>query len=631
MIIFSATIALPNLPVEQFPNFTFGEVQISTMYPGATPNEVERLVTEEIEDSLRGMEDLDYVKSTSQADRSTVNIKFVDDTDYASLYDEVRFRVMGIQNRLPVQNGEPLTPMFSEADVDEWLPVIQVNLISDSSQEPLSKRTLLLMAKELRLRLEQIDKVKKVLLIGDNFQQYQVALDPDKLEEHRITLEQAASAMRFSGQAPPAGTIDTSNGENLIRIDKRYRDSRDILSVVVRQDGDGNYLTIGDLVIDEETGIRDLQGNLINSINGSDTAACKVLKLKSGNAFKIKDDVIHTVEDFMKNYEQYPVKIVYTLDTTNKIKDGLGVLSESLVISIIFVTYLLFLFLAKRSTQLTIIGSLLALAATIVAGVTDSTLLQAIAIGILGFFVMFTCRAAVLTISGIVFSFLGSLLIFYLTGQSINELTLLGFVLVSGIVVDDAIVVIENIQRHREMGKKLKDAVIDGTSEVFWPVLSATLTTCAAFLPLLLMTGSVGDFFSLVPIAVCVALAISIVECLILLPLHIIDLENLLGQDETPEQHKEETLEDFLHKEGLLGKISRLYHRGLTWTLRHPVISIGCSVALFCLAIFIIIIPVFGFSPILKVKFFPDNTCACPCAYHICHQLLSHSVRSSPF
>ncbi|EDM25850.1 Cation/multidrug efflux pump-like protein [Lentisphaera araneosa HTCC2155] len=608
MIIFSATIALPNMPVEQFPNFTFGEVQISTMYPGATPDEVERLVTEEIEDSLRGMEDLDYIKSTSQADRSNINVKFVDDTDYKALYNELRFRVMGIQNRLPVQNGEPLTPFFSEADVDEWLPVIQVNLISKNDANPLPKRTLVLLAKDLRLRLEQIDKVKKVLLLGDNQEQYTIALDPQKLDANRITLQDVAAKMRLAGQAPPSGSITSSAGESLIRIDQRYRSSSDIYSITIRQDGDGNQVTVGDLVIDEESGIRKLQGNLINSINAADSTACKVLKLRSGNAFKIKSDVKEAVELFKKDYDQYSFEIVYTLDTTKKIKDGLGVLSESLVLSIIFVMYLLFIFLAKRSKKLTTIGTVIALSATVVSYASSSTLVQAIAIGVLACFVMYACRAAVLTISGIIFSFLGSLLIFYLTGQSINELTLLGFVLVSGIVVDDAIVVIENIQRHREMGKKIKIAVIDGTSEVFWPVLSATLTTMAAFLPLLLMTGSVGDFFSLVPIAVCTALAISIIECLILLPLHVIDLENLLGRDSAPETHKEECLDDFLNREGLLGKISRFYHTCLNWCLNHPVISILSSGLLFLIAIFIIIMPAFGFTPLLKLVFFPDNT-----------------------
>ena len=608
MIIFSASIAIPNLPVEQYPNFAFGEVQITTLYPGATPEEIERLVTQHIEDSLRGMENIEYVKSTSQANRSMISLKFTDDTNYDELYDELRFRVMGIQNQLPTQNGDPLTPHFAKVDVDEWLPLIQVNLVSSNPQQALESRTLTLLAKELRLRLEKIDQIKKVLIIGDSASQYSVALDTEKLEKHRITLQEIQQAMRNSGRAPPSGSLNTNLGENLIRIDNRYRSQQDIFDLPVRRDGHGNILYLGELVDPVNTGIEKIQGHIISSVNGLDTAACKVLKLDSGNSFKIKEDVKSVVNEFLKTHAEYPLKAIYTLDSTNKIRDGLGVLSGSLMLSSIFVMSLLFLFLAKRSKRLTIIGMSLGLIATLIVGFYQSTLIQAITIGVLSLFVMLTCRAAILTLSGIIFSFLGSLSLFYISGQSINELTLLGFVLVSGIVVDDAIVVIENIQRHRESGKTLREAVLDGTAEVFWPVFSATLTTMAAFMPLLLMTGSVGDFFALIPIAVTIALAISLIECLILLPLHFIDLETILGKEKNADFHSSDSLNDFLNRPGILGRISRLYHKALSWALKHPALSIGSSGILFVIAIFILIMPFIGFPPVLKLMFFPDNT-----------------------
>ena len=608
LIIFSTWIAVPNLPVEQFPNFDFGEITITTSYPGATADEVERLVTQEIEDSLRGMKNLDFVKSTSRPDMSIVNVKFVDDTDYEALYNELRFRVMGIQNKLPVRNGDPLVPTFIQADTDEWLPVIQVNLVSGDESNPLPRRTLLLLAKELRLRLEQLNGVKKVLLLGDAAEQYTVSLDPDKLENHRLTLNDVIDAMRASGQAPPSGSLTTPGGERLIRIDNRYRNKQDLLDVPVRKDGSGNIVYVEDLVDHNDMGTEYFPGGIINSVNGLDMAGCKVLKLSSGNALSIKNEVKQAVDDFLKANEGFNVKAIYTLDSTNTIKDGLGVLANSLVLSAIFVMTLLFLFLANRGKVLTGLCLLLAVVSTFLAATSDSTTVQASALLCLALFVMATCREAILTASGILFSFLGSLLVFYLTGQSINELSLLGFVLVSGIVVDDAIVVIENIKRHRELGKSLHDSVIDGTSEVFWPVVSATLTTMAAFLPLLLMTGTVGDFFSLVPIAVCVALCISLVECLLLLPLHVIDLERIFGKEKSVHKVKGENLDDYLNQPGIIGFISKVYHKVLSWTLAHPIISIGSTVVMFVLAIFILVMPFIGFKPILKLVFFPDNT-----------------------
>lgn len=605
LIMFSAFLAVPNLPVEQFPNFAFGEVQISTSFPGATADEVERLVTKEVEDSLRGMKNLDYVKSTSRPDMSLVSVKFVDDTDYDSLYNELRFRIMGMQSRLPVQNGDRLAPSFNLADVDEWLPVIQVNLVSADESRPLSKRTLILLAKELRLRLEQVSQVKKVLLLGDSAEQYIVSLDPELLEKHRLTIQEVTAAMRKSGQAPPAGTIDTSNGERLIRIDNRYRSKQDILDVPIRKDGIGSIIYLGDLIDHGTTGVEDFPGGITNTVNGLEMSGCKVLKLRSGNALKIKEDILRKVDTFIEENADYGVKAIYTLDSTNSIKDGLGVLSSSLLLSAVLVMTLLFLFLGNKGRVITMSGVILAIVAAILVATSDSTLVQALALLTISVFVMVACREALLTVSGIIFSFLGSLLVFYLTGQSINELTLLGFVIVSGIVVDDAIVVIENIKRHRELGKAVKEAVVDGTSEVFWPVVSASLTTMAAFLPLLMMTGTVGDFFSLVPIAVSVALFISLIECLFFLPLHVVDLEKLLGTEEVGVgDHKEETLDDYLHHQGLLGYLSRLYHRCLQWTLAHPIVSIGSTVLLFALAMFILAMPFIGFKPVLKLVFF---------------------------
>ena len=598
LIIFSAFFAVPNIPVEQYPNFNLGKALISTSFPGATPEEVERLVTQEIEDSLRGMKDIEFVKSVSMPDQSSITVKFIDDTDYKALYNELRFRVMGIQNLLPTRNGEPLTPTFNEVDVDEFVPIVQVNLTSKNIEKPLDDRTLLLLAKDLRLRLENLSDVKKVVMVGDSPEQYIVSIDPAKLEKHRLTIQEVATAMRSAGQAPPSGSLTTTVGERLIRIDNRFRSKQDLLDVPVKKFGNGNILFVADLVDHEETKIERIPGGIINTINGKSTAACKVLKQPTANVLEAKETVIATVDQFLKDNSTYDVEAVYSLDLTDRLKDSLNVLASSLTLSVIFVMLLLFLFLGKRNKTLTVVGFAMAIAATALVSIFENFWVEIGAIGIFGLFVIATCRTAILTISGIVFSFLGSLLVFYLTGQSVNEMTLLGFVLVSGIVVDDAVVVVENIQRHREMGKNLKRAVVDGTVEVALPVFSATLTTMAAFLPLLMMTGAVGQFFALVPIAVCIALAISLIECLFFLPLHVVDLEKMLGAEEADREEEAHTVADFTNRPGMIGAISRVYDKMLRSALAHPFLSVASMAILFAFAIFIVIMPQLGMKPI---------------------------------
>ena len=607
LIIFSAFLAVPNIPIDRYPNIRFGEVQIITQYPGASPEEVERLVSDVIEESLRGMEHVEFVRSSSITRQSFVQVKFEDDTDYDKLYDELRFRVLSIQNQLPVVDGDPLTPIFNELDVDEWLPVIQLNLVSKNPDVPISSRGLTLLAKDLRVRLLQIEGVKDVPLLGNDPEQFIVALDVNRLEQHRITIQEVVGALRSTGTAPPAGSIDTNQGERLIRADTRFRTRDDVLNVVIRRDGNGNFIRVSDVIDFNKTGISSIEGATITSVNGFDTVGCKVLKHKTGNAIEIKEHVEKILADFLRSNEGIDVEIIKTLDSTIKIQDGLGVLANSLLLSVVFVLLLLFLFMAyvDKSTTATVL--ILAIIAAMIVGIVQEGWVKGIAIGVLTIFVFWSCRAAVLTVSGIVFSFLGSLFIFYLCKQSINEVSLLGFVLVSGIVVDDSILVIENIQRHREEGESLVKAVVDGASEVFWPVVSATLTTMAAFLPMLLMTGSTGDFFALVPLAVSSALGISLIECLIILPLHVVELERVLGRDSTEKVLNGDN-KDPLAQRGIMGKLSRYYDNALRWSLSHPISTISVSFALFLVAVTILIAPRIGLPPILKLVFFPDDT-----------------------
>ena len=553
------------------------------------------------------MEHIEFVRSSSISQQSLVHVKFDDDTDYGKLYNEVRFRVLSVQNKLPTVNGDPLTPNFNELDVDEWLPVIQVNLVAKYNDLPLSKRSLILLAKNLRIRLQQISGVKDVILIGEDPEQFIVALNPGRLEQHRITTKEVVAAMRSTGFAPPAGSMNTQQGERLIRVDTRSRSREDILNIVIRRDGTGNLITIGDIVDHKETGVNPIEGSVITSVNGLDTVACKVLKQKTANAMTIKEQVDQVVAQFLQSNNQANVESIMTLDSSIKIRDGLGVLVNSLSLSIVFVMLLLFLFMAHVNGKITAVGLLIGCIAALVVGMVQEGWIKGIAIGVLTLFVFWNCRAAVLTVSGIVFSFLGSLLVFYLMKQSINEISLLGFVLVSGIIVDDSIVVIENIQRLREEGQPLVTAVVNGTSEVFWPVVSATLTTISAFLPMLLMTGSTGDFFALVPISVTAALCISLVECLIILPLHVIELERALGRDKTQAgingAHTNPST-----AQGLMGKLSHLYDYALRWTMSHPLATVSTSVVLFIIAVIILLAPFIGLPPVLKLVFFPDDT-----------------------
>ncbi len=568
-VLFGAFVAIPNIPIDRYPNIKFGEVQIMTSWPGASAQDVERLITRELEDSLRGMNNIEFVSCRSLVGQSNMRVKFIDDTDYDALYDELRLRILGQQNRLPIAYGKPLQPVMQEIDVDEWLPVIQMNVIPSNNDMPRDKRSLTLLAKEFRTHLENIPGVKEVVLIGDEYQQYQITVDEQALERHRLTITDVATALENSGSSTPGGTVQTSAGQQTVEINTRYEQPEDLYNIVVRRDGDGSFITVHDLIIHEESGIRPLSNSVIVTVNGRDSVGCKVLKESTANSETITQAVHQTTQTFLASHPHDDIDIIPTLDSTQKINDSMSVLSNSLIGGTILIGAVLFFFLSLRS--------------------------------------------AVLTVTGVLFSFLVSLIVFYSIGYSLNEISLLGFVLVIGIIVDDAIIVLENIQRHREAGESLMSAVTNGTAEVFWPIVSATLTSCASFLPLLIMTGAIGDFFSLIPIAVGTALFISLFECLFILPLHIVDAEKMLG----PEKLKDKEVDEsnalaYMQKNGLVGKLHTVYDRLLQWNIHNPFKAFSVSVGLFFVAIGILIwsniAPFYGFKPLLTMKFFPDES-----------------------
>ena len=278
LLLFGLFYAVPKIPVDRYPNIAFGEVSIDTGYPGAAPDEVESQVTQRIEDAIRGMKGIEFVKSSSLAGNSNLQIKFIDDTDYDTLYDRLRIRVLGIQinyqwsmvnhysqsfRKLMWMNGF----LFSRPIL---LPVIRIN-------HSLSERSACSL-KISRTRLETVDGIKEVTLLGDEQLQYRLAINPAALEQERLSFDQVVAAMRQHGFAPPAGTIDTSNGSRLIRIDHRFRDFQELHEVIIATRGDGQFIRIADLLDFSASGLERMPNGVILTVNGEDTVGCKIAK-----------------------------------------------------------------------------------------------------------------------------------------------------------------------------------------------------------------------------------------------------------------------------------------------------------------------------------------------------------------
>jgi HAE1 family hydrophobic/amphiphilic exporter-1 len=543
MLMVGGVFTLFALPAERYPDFGFGKVFIFTTYPGASPEEVESLVTRKLENALELVDDVDWISSTSYNGSSKIRLKFADDTDYDALFNEVRFELMNILNELP-EEVDP--PDLLNIKVQYWLPVATINLVGD-----LSNRTLSLMAEEIKTRILKIPDVQEVEFSGRQNQEFHIYLDPTMLREFGVSFDQVAQALDGANQTIPAGKFTDSSGEFMIKMDERFNDLDQVQSCVVRRDADGSLLRVADLASHIGMAYRDPM--LLTSVNGKPSVGLKIIKSEQGNAINIRKQVSDIVEEFRPTLKAQGVDLVFTQDSTVYIKDGLSTLSMNMLVGIILVSLIIWYFMGIRNAGLVTIG--------------------------------------------IPFAFLTTMLIMYLTGNSLNEITLFCFVLVSGIVVDDAIVVTENIYRQVQKGHPLKTAIIKGTSEVALPVFSATLTTIVAFLPLLIMTGSTGQFFALIPKAVTFAISASLIECLLILPIHYLGFGP-----------RTQSTVKLLESDNAIMHVARRFTKWLLkWTLHYRTITISTVMLLFVLSLAILILSASGTVPLIRIQFFPDD------------------------
>jgi multidrug efflux pump subunit AcrB len=556
-------MALVDIPAERYPSVNFGEVLIQAFYPGASSSDVEALVTTKIEEALEEVDEVEWITATSFRERSIVHLKFVDDTDYERLYDEVRFQVLGIMDELP-EVLDP--PVFINILTEDYLPVVTVNVAGERDN-----RSLTLMAEELKTALERAPGVKEITLNGEYQREFHLYLDPVRMSALGITFDQVATALERANVVMPAGDFAHGSGQFMVKVDERFRSREQVLSTVIRRDGDGAFVTVRRVAADAGVGYRD--PHIISSVNGRSSVALQIKKTNAGNALEIVDFTRRVVDRYRPLLAKEGVDLILTQDSTVHIEGHLSTLGWNLILGVLLVSIIIWYFMGWRNAGLTIVG--------------------------------------------IPFSYLVTMLLVYLSGSSLNEISLFAFVLVTGIVVDDAIVVVENIYRHVQQGDELRDAIVRGTAEVALPVISATTTTVAAFMPMLIMTGPTGEFFAYIPKAVTFAILASLIECLLILPIHYLDFGPRPCPPET-EQSGERSLwrrwlsrcrrSDRLHRDNLVMQVARrLTDRLVGITLRFRFTSVALVLAAFIVAMGIFALSATGKAQLIRIQFFPDD------------------------
>ena len=450
---------------ELFPEFSRKAIQIVTTFQGASPEEVEKLITAPIEEEVADLDDLDELLSVSQEGRSQILLKFQPETDMNRALSDVRAALDNVTD-LPEEAKEP-----EVHEVKSTFPVITVSLAGD-----IDEATLRDMAKDVRDDLRRIRGVAAVRILGTRERQIWVEVDPARLDQYRFSLDDVRAAIAAHNRNVPGGTMKTARGEILVRTLGEAAGAPEVERIILRSVATGTPLTVGDVATVRETFE---EPTTIGRWGGRPAINLVVIKQRTGDAIDIAASVRALVEEVRSQLPETVTIGVYN-DFSVFIRNRLNTLRLSGAIGLTIVLITLWIFVRPR--------------------------------------------IAFLTALGIPFAMLGGIVLMSVYGISLNMISLFSLILVLGLLVDDAVVVTENVYRHVEEGMDPRQAAVQGTTEVAWPVVATVATTVAAFLPLLLIPGTMGVFLAPIPIVVTFALLASLLEALVVLPSHLSDV-----------------------------------------------------------------------------------------------------------
>lgn len=456
------------IPVDLFPDVTFPVVTVNTIYPGASPNEIETLVSKPIEEELSSIGGVKIVRSINRESLSVVVAEFTLSTDIKYAEQQVRDKISFVKSKLPDDIEEPVIRRVDPSAQ----PIIALAIKS-----PLKGGALYDLANErIKPLIEQVNQVGRVDVLGGQKREIQVQVDRKKLNNRQLSASFLSTALKMNGQNVPAGKIDQAKSEMVFRTLGEFSSLDQIKNSVVSFFGNDTATRVKDIaeVVDS------VEDEKIKAyIDGSPAAFLNVYKQSGANTLQVSLDVqkklVKINEDLKTDYgPDYSIELVR--DMSRFVKNNVDDVFESIILGIILTILVVYLFL----------GSL------------RSTLITGLSIPV---------------------SLVGSMTLLYLAGISINVMSLLAFSLAVGLLIDDAIVVRENIFRHMAMGKSAVQAALDGTSEVGMAVIAVTFAVLAVFGPIAFLSGVVGQFFKSFGLSVCFIMMMSLFDALSNAPL----------------------------------------------------------------------------------------------------------------
>jgi multidrug efflux pump len=505
LIVIAGLYSYLTLPRESFPDITIPYVFVTTTYEGVAPEDMEELITIPIERKLKGISDVEEIRSTSAEGISTVAVKFLPTVDIDDALQKVRDKVDQAKPDLP--EDLPDEPVIQEVNFSD-IPVIRVVLSG-----PFSLRRLQNFAEDFEDRIEAVPGVLDAILTGGLEREIHVEFDLDRVGAYNVPFSSLINSVTRSNVNMPGGSMDIGEGKYLVRVPEDFKHPSEIFSIVAFVRG-GKPVYLRDVAF-----IRDSHKDPLtrSRLNGEKSVTLAVQKRSGENIVRVTDEVKRVVNE-VKDLMPPTLKIDLTSDMSNDVRLMVSDLENNILSGLILVLAVIFVFIGRQSA-----------------------IFVALAIP----YSMF-----------ITFSLLSGF------GISMNMVVLFSLILALGMLVDNGIVIVENIYRHMQQGDSRREAALNGTNQVAWPVITSTLTTLGAFVPLLFWPGIMGEFMGYLPTTLIMALSASLFVALVINPVL------------SARYQRVKPLPQKGNNPGREPWIKRLYLLLLGWSLNHRLIVV---------------------------------------------------------
>jgi multidrug efflux pump subunit AcrB len=478
LILFAGFTIYSQLPREQDPSVNFNWVQVTTFLPGASARDVEQKVTDVLEESIEKIQDIKFVSSTSRESISSILVRFNDvgEETFDKRIADLRREVNNVEDQLPLEAERPTIFEITTANA---FPTATVVVSGPAEDENLRRQ-----GRNLEKDLARIKGVDRVQMTGLLEPELQIQFDIDKIQLLGLSPVMIANSVRGFFQDTSAGTARIAKDQWLVRVRGTTTDPEELASIPIV----GRSATSGEIQLRDVAKIvraRAKPDRLVR-FQGRPAVLLAVMKQESTNTLEL----VQRIDDFVShrnlNSEQLGVEFTLVDDQTLITRNALGIMQTNALLGLFLVLIVTWIFLGSKISLLVTIG--------------------------------------------IPFTLAGTFICLYLLDQTLNTSVLLAIVIALGMLVDDAVVVVESINHRLHRGQKGIVAAWNGLTEVIGPVTASVLTTIAAFLPLMLLPGILGKFMMVIPLVVTIALAVSLIEAYWMLPGHIlvskIDFEN---------------------------------------------------------------------------------------------------------